>query len=105
MESFMDEFERLHSQVLAVSCDPVASKEAWGKWLGGISYPLVSDFWPHGEMCIAYGVFNPEFGRPDRSFFVVDKQGIIRWMRIFKPGELPDTVPLLDALRAIDAPG
>jgi alkyl hydroperoxide reductase subunit AhpC len=102
MESFLDQFEGLHSQVLAVSCDPIASKEAWGKWLGGISYPLVSDFWPHGEMSKAYGVFNQEFGRPDRSFFVVDKQGILRWIRLFKSGELPDTVAVLDVLREIE---
>ncbi len=98
----MDEFERLHSQVLAVSCDPVSSKEAWGKWLGGITYPLVSDFWPHGQVSKQYGVFNEEFGRPDRSLFIVDKEGIIRWLKLFKPGELPDTVQLLDALREIE---
>lgn len=102
MEAFMADFEGLHSQVLAVSCDPVSSKEAWGKWLGGISYPLVSDFWPHGEMARAYGVFNEEFGRPDRSFFIVDKEGILRWIQLFKPGELPDTVRVLEALREID---
>lgn len=98
----MPEFEGLHSQVLAVSCDPVSSKEAWGKWLGGISYPLVSDFWPHGDVARAYGVFNTEFGRPDRSVFLVDKQGILRWIKLFKPGELPDVVPILDALREIE---
>ena len=97
----MDEFERLHSQVLAVSCDPVSSKEAWGKWLGGISYPLVSDFWPHGDMSRAYGVFNEEFGRPDRACFVIDKQGIIRWTKHFKSGELPDIVQVLDILRGM----
>lgn len=102
MEAFMDEFEGMRSQVLAVSCDPIASKEAWGKWLGGISYPLVADFWPHGTVCEAYGVFNPEFGRPDRSTFIVDKQGIIRWIKLFKPGELPDTVQILNALREIE---
>lgn len=102
MEAFMEDFAGLHSQVLAVSCDPISSKEAWGKWLGGISYPLVSDFWQHGEMARAYGVFNEEFGRPDRSFFLVDKKGIIRWLKLFKPGELPDIVQVLDALREID---
>lgn len=103
MEAFMDEFERLHSQVLAVSCDPVSSKEAWGKWLGGISYPLVSDFWPHGDMSRAYGVFNKEFGRPDRAFFIIDKQGIIRWTKYFKSGELPDIVQVLDILRGMES--
>ena len=98
----MDEFEGLHSQVLAVSCDPISSKEAWVNWLGGISYPLVADFWPHGVMSEQYGVFNPEFGRPDRAYVVIDKQGIIRWIKYYKPGELPDTVQVLDALREIE---
>ncbi len=98
----MDQFEGMNSQVLAVSCDPLASKEAWGKWLGGISYPLVADFWPHGAISEAYGVFNPEFGRPDRATFIVDKQGILRWIKLFKPGELPDTVQVLNALREIE---
>lgn len=102
MEAFIADIEGLNSQVLAVSCDPVSSKEAWGKWLGGISFPLVADFWPHGEMTQAYGVFNFEFGRPDRATFIVDKQGIIRWIKMFKPGELPDTVQMLDALREIE---
>ncbi len=53
-------------------------------------------------MSRAYGVFNEEFGRPDRSYFIVDKQGILRWIKIFKPGELPDTVQVLEALREID---
>jgi alkyl hydroperoxide reductase subunit AhpC len=97
----MDEFEGLHSQVLAVSCDPISSKEAWGKWLGGISYPLVADFWPHGQAAQAYGVFNDEFGRPDRAIFIIDRQGIVRWIKYFKPGELPDTVQLLSVLREI----
>jgi len=97
----MDEFEGLDSQVLAVSCDPISSKEAWGKWLGGISYPLVADFWPHGHVAQAYGVFNAEFGRPDRATFIIDRQGIVRWIKYFKPGELPDTVQLLSALREI----
>lgn len=52
--------------------------------------------------CRAYGVFNEEFGRPDRSFFVADKKGILRWIKIFKSGELPDVVQVLDALREIE---
>jgi alkyl hydroperoxide reductase subunit AhpC len=98
----MPEFEGLNSQVLAISCDPIASKQAWGKSLGGISYPLVSDFWPHGETSIAYGVFNSEFGRPERATFIVDKSGVIRWAQIYEPGTLPDNSPILEALRRIE---
>ena len=97
----MSEFEGLNSQVLAISCDPVASKEAWGRALGGISYPLVSDFWPHGGVARQYGVFNAEFGRPDRATFIVDKEGIIRWAKAYRSGESPDTDEVLEALRQV----
>lgn len=102
MQAAYSEFEGLNTQILAISCDPVASKEAWGKWLGGISFPLVADFWPHGEMCKTYGVFNEEFGRPDRSTFIVDRSGIIRWARVYKPGESPDTAEVLQSLTDIE---
>lgn len=91
----------MHSQVLAISSDPIFSKQAWGKALGGISYPLVADFWPHGEVAQKYGVFNPKLGRPDRSIFIVDKQGIIRWVKLYEPGILPDNADLLAELRKL----
>ncbi len=90
--------EGKHSQVLAISCDPIASKQAWGKSLGGISYPLVSDFWPHGQVAMLYGNFNSLLGRADRAIFIVDKQGIIRWIKHYEPGILPDVAEVLEAL-------
>ena len=87
---------------MAISCDPIASKQAWGKSLGGISYPLVTDFWPHGEVAQKYGIFNPKLGRPDRAIFVVDKQGIIRWIKHYEPGILPDNAELLAELTKLE---
>jgi alkyl hydroperoxide reductase subunit AhpC len=87
--------------VLAISCDPIAAKQAWGKALGGISFPLVSDFWPHGQVASAYGVFNPELGRSDRSIFIVDKQGILRWIKRYEPGVMPEIEPILAELRKL----
>ncbi len=91
----------MHSQVLAISCDPVAAKSAWGKSLGGISYPLVADFWPHGEVAQKYGIFNAERGRSERALFVVDKQGIIRWIKKYEPGMQPDNAELLAELKKL----
>ncbi len=91
----------MNSQVLAISCDPVPSKQAWGKALGGISYPLVSDFWPHGAASEAYGVFNAKLGRSDRAIFVVDRQGIVRWKKHYEPGILPDNAEVLAELRKL----
>jgi alkyl hydroperoxide reductase subunit AhpC len=95
------EFEGTNSQVLALSCDPVQSKQAWGKSLGGISYPLVADYWPHGAVAQQYGVFNEKLGRPDRTIFVVDKQGIIRWAKVYDSGIQPDNGELLAELRKL----
>jgi alkyl hydroperoxide reductase subunit AhpC len=91
----------LNSQVLAISCDPIQSKQAWGKSLGGISYPLVSDFWPHGQTAQAYGVFNSQFGRSERAIFVVDMQGVVRWKKLYEPGVLPDNAELLAELEKL----
>ncbi len=91
----------MNSQVLAISCDPVQSKQAWGKSLGGISYPLLSDFWPHGAVSKAYGVFNEKLGRSDRATFVIDTQGIVRWKKHYEPGVLPDNAEILAELKKI----
>jgi alkyl hydroperoxide reductase subunit AhpC len=86
---------------LAISSDAIFSKQAWGKALGGISYPLVSDYWPHGAVAQQYGVFNEKLGRPDRAIFVVDKQGIIRWVKVYESGVMPDNGELLAELRKL----
>jgi peroxiredoxin len=44
-----------------------------------LTFPLLSDFWPHGAVAAAYGVFNERRGCADRSTFIVDKQGVLRW--------------------------
>jgi alkyl hydroperoxide reductase subunit AhpC len=92
----------LNSQVLAISCDPIAAKQAWGRSLGGIRFPLVSDFWPHGQVASAYGVFDREFGRSARATFVVDKAGVIRWSRVYELGILPEEGEILEQLRSIN---
>jgi peroxiredoxin len=66
------------SEVLAISCDPVYSLRAFAD-ADGLNFPLLSDFWPHGEVCRAYGVFDETKGSPRRSSYVVDKDGVVRW--------------------------
>jgi peroxiredoxin len=66
------------TQVLAISCDTVASLRVFAE-REKLGYPLLSDFWPHGQVASAYGVFNEALGAPERGTFVIDKQGIVRW--------------------------
>jgi peroxiredoxin len=66
------------SEVLAISCDPVYSLRAFAD-SDGLNFPLLSDFWPHGQVSRDYGVFNDAKGSPRRSSYVVDKDGFVRW--------------------------
>ncbi len=67
-------FESDDVQVLAVSCDPMFALRAFAEQ-DGLTFPLLSDFWPHGATARAYGVFDEERGCSDRSTFIVDRDG------------------------------
>ncbi len=71
-------FESDDVQVVAVSCDPMFALRAFAD-ADGLSFPLLSDFWPHGAVASAYGVLNETRGCSDRSTFIVDRQGVLRW--------------------------
>jgi mycoredoxin-dependent peroxiredoxin len=74
----LDEFLTFDTEVLALSCDPTYSLRAFADQ-DGLNFPLLSDFWPHGEVTRAYGVFDEVRGCPRRSSYLVDKAGRIHW--------------------------
>jgi len=94
------DFEGLDTQVLGVSVDSAPAHKAWAAQLGGIDYPLLADFWPHGEVAQKYGVFL-ETGYSGRATFVIDKKGIIRSIEVHEMGKVPDRTKLIEALRSI----
>jgi len=76
--------------------------KAWADSLGGIHYPLLSDFWPHGKVAETYGVMRTKDGHTERAIFVIDKQGIIRYIDIHDIDLQPDNEELRDVLRKVD---
>src|SRR6476659_9371133 len=44
-----------HVQVLAVSVDHMFTQRAWAE-SQGYEFPVLSDYWPHGQVARAYGV-------------------------------------------------
>jgi peroxiredoxin len=70
------EFEQAGVQVLAVSCDSRHSQRVWAEQQG-YGFPVLSDFWPHGAVASAYGVFNDALGCANRATFLIDKQGVV----------------------------
>jgi peroxiredoxin len=71
-------FENDDVQVLTVSVDSVFSHRVFAE-KEGLTYPLLADFWPHGEVAQAYGVFDENLGAAVRGTFIVDKEGLVRW--------------------------
>jgi mycoredoxin-dependent peroxiredoxin len=78
LEENLDAFTDADTDVVLVSCDPPASRQAWKERLG-LSYTLASDFWPHGSAAQAYGVFDETTGAPVRGTFLIDKNGTVVW--------------------------
>jgi peroxiredoxin len=91
----------LNVEVLQISADTVPSLKAWAEQLGGIPFPLLSDYWPHGAIGKAYGVFNDERGMDKRSAFVLDAEGVIRYAKVYEPGTIPESKELLEQVRKL----
>ena len=74
----LGDFETDDATLVTISCDPVFTQRAFAD-RDGLFFPLLSDYWPHGVVASAYGVFDEETGCAARSSFLVDKEGVVRW--------------------------
>ena len=74
----LDEFMTFDTEVLGISCDPLYALRAFAD-SDGLNFPLLSDFWPHGEISRAYDVFDDERGSPRRSSYIIDREGNLSW--------------------------
>jgi len=71
---------------LAVSVDSPQVHAAWAADQG-YDFPMLADFWPHGAVAQAYGVFHEQAGAAIRGTFIIDKQGVVVWKVVH---EIPD---------------
>ena len=94
-------FDAEDTVVLGISIDAQPAKTAWANTLGTISFDLLSDFYPHGDVARKYGVFRERDGISERALIVVDKQGRIAWAKTYQIPEQPDNAELHAALRAL----
>jgi len=78
LQENLESFKNAQTEIVFVSCDPSAARQAWRKELGA-EYTFASDFWPHGAAAKAYGVFNDANGAPHRGTFLIDKEGNVIW--------------------------
>lgn len=96
----LQKFADTDTQILALSVDSVPAHKAWAESLGGIPYPVLSDFYPHGDVAKKYGVLR-EQGFSERALFVVDKQGKIAFAQVHDLKLQPENDVVLDVLKKL----
>lgn len=84
-------------RVLSVSVDSMFTHRAWAEQ-EGYEFPLLSDFWPHGQVAEAYGVFDETKGLAKRGTFLIDGEGVIRWSVVNPISAARDVADYLKAL-------
>ena len=93
-------FHNDDTATLAISVGPPPTHKVWATQ-SGFTFPVLADFWPHGAVAQAYGVFNADAGFANRGTFVVDRGGVIRFAECKQPGEARDQAVWTNALAAV----
>ena len=99
LQENLQSFREAGTEIVFVSCDAPAARRAWKEQIGA-EYVFASDFWPHGAVARAYGVFNEETGAPHRGTFLIDRDGLVIWSYLSPHDErrtemIPETLETL----------
>lgn len=86
--------------LLAVSVDSKFTQRVFADQRG-LSFPVLADFWPHGEVARRYGVFHENAGAALRCTFVIDREGVVRWSVVRGIGEARDPAAYKAALATL----
>jgi len=95
-----DMFTQTDTQLIGISVDNVPTLYAWVQEMGGLWFPVASDFYPHGKLAGSLGILRSN-GEAERSLFLIDKQGIIRYIDVHDINSRPDLGPLVKAMQAL----
>lgn len=96
-----EEIEKRDAVILGISVDNVPTLHAWAEAMGKCWFPILSDFYPHGEVASRYGVLRSE-GFTERALFIIDKQGIVRHAEVVDINKVPRLEILLKELDRIN---
>jgi len=95
-----DLFEQNDAILLGITVDNIPTLFAWTQEMGGVWFPVLSDFHPHGAVAKKYGVLRSD-GTSERALFVVDKKGIIRYIDVHDINQRPKLEVLLKELEKL----
>jgi peroxiredoxin (alkyl hydroperoxide reductase subunit C) len=94
-------FEAKNAVMLGVTVDNIPTLFAWTTDMGEVWFPVLSDFWPHGEVARKYGVLRSN-GVSERALFVIDRKGVIRYIDVHDINERPKMETLMAELDKLD---
>lgn len=100
----LQSFQNHQVQVLGISTDPTPTLQAWSR-AEGYTFPLLSDFWPHGEISRRYGVFMDRSGMAVRGTFLIDPTGRVVFAEVKGAGEVRDQAAWRRAVAALPQGG
>jgi peroxiredoxin (alkyl hydroperoxide reductase subunit C) len=93
-------FDAHDAILLGITVDNIPTLFAWTNQMGKLWFPVLSDFWPHGAVAQKYSVLRTD-GTTERALFVIDKQGIIRYIDVHNINERPRLEELMKALEGL----
>ncbi|MCX4241381.1 redoxin domain-containing protein [Paraliomyxa miuraensis] len=103
LEALQDRLRAAHTTACGISIDTTFSHAAWAEQLGGVSFPLVSDFHPKGELAEAFGVYLGDDGICDRATVIVDAAGTVHHCASVTPAGKRDAEALVKVCEDLDA--
>jgi peroxiredoxin (alkyl hydroperoxide reductase subunit C) len=96
-----DLFDEHNTILLGITVDNIPTLFSWTNQMGKLWFPVLSDFWPHGQVAKRYGILRSD-GVSERALFVIDKKGIIRYMDVHDINERPSLEILIKELEKLE---
>lgn len=93
-------FDQYNAVLLGITVDNIPCLYAWTKLMGNLWFPVLSDFWPHGKVADSFGVLRSD-GTTERAIFVIDKNGIIRYIDVHDINKRPRLEVLVRELQKL----
>ncbi len=101
LEEHYGSFKDLNTIAVGLSIDSQPSKKAWATSMGLKQLKVLADFWPHGGVAKAYGLFRDAEGFSQRANVIIDERGKVAWIKVYDLPELPDVHEIMDTLKKI----
>ena len=96
-----DLFDEHNTILLGITVDNIPTLFSWTNQMGKLWFPVLSDFYPHGQVAKRYGILRSD-GVSERALFVIDKKGIIRYMDVHDINERPSLEILIKELEKLE---